>query len=296
MRLPIRIIILFLLAGTFACTSGKQLTRINEQASAAYSAGEYQQALNYYEQLILAASEKGESVGGEVYNKAGLSAWNAGNTSKALEYLEAARHTEAANEQTFAVLAKGYRQVDNLSREITNLERYLERHPEGEENEELRQRLFMTYVESMNYDLALDLWADLDEAARQQEELMEGHFMVHKNLGNDTKATEIAQQLLKKNKNNVAALEWLAELYYWRAENRYQAENKAYEQNRTRRQYAKLLKAYEILNTDFRISLSYFQRLYEMDPKPSYARYIGNIYLRFQDKEKADYYHRKAKQ
>ncbi len=296
MRHPIRIIILFLLAGTFACTSGRQLTQINDQAREAYAAGEYQQALERYEQLIQAARENSEPVGGEVYNKAGLSAWALDNTSKALEYLEAARHTEAANAQTFAALAKGYRQVDNLSREITNLERYLEKYPEGEEREAFKQRLFMTYVESMNYDQALALWPTLDPAAREQEELLEGYFLVHKNLGNDTQVTEIAQELLKKNKNNVNALEWLAELYYWRAENRYQAENKAYEKNRTRRQYAKLLKAYEVLNTDFRISLNYFLRLYELDPQPSVARYIGNIYLRFQEKEKADYYHRKAKQ
>ncbi len=296
MRNPIRIIILFLIAGTFACTSGRQLTQVNDQAQEAYAAGEYQQALERYEQLIQAAREKGEPVGGEVYNKAGLSAWALDNTSQALEYLEEARHTEAANDQTFAALAKGYLQVDNLSREITNLERYLEKYPQGEESEAFKQRLFMTYVESMNYDQALALWPELDPAAREQKELLEGYFMVHKNLGNDTKVTGIAQELLKKNKNNVNALEWMAELYYWRAENRYQAENKAYEKNRTRRQYAKLLKAYEVLNTDFRISLNYFQRLYEMDPQPSYARYIGNIYLRFQEKEKADYYHRKAKQ
>jgi aminoglycoside/choline kinase family phosphotransferase len=86
----------------------------------------------------------------------------------------------------------------------------------------------------------------------------------------------------------------MAKKYFWRAENRYQSEMEAYEKNRTHRQYAQLLRAFEVLNADFHKSLNYFLRLYEKDPKPEYARFIGNIYLRFDDKSKARYYHSRA--
>ncbi|MFW6352275.1 MAG: hypothetical protein ACOC2E_07790, partial [Bacteroidota bacterium] len=77
-------------------------------------------------------------------------------------------------------------------------------------------------------------------------------------------------------------------------EHRYQKEMKAYEKNRTRKQYKQLLDAFEVLNADFRRSLNYYLKLYEMKPEPRYARFIGNVYLRFDDKKKARYYHEKA--
>jgi hypothetical protein len=44
----------------------------------------------------------------------------------------------------------------------------------------------------------------------------------------------------------------------------------------------------------FQKSLDYFLTLYETDPKPEYAKYIGNIYKRLQKEDKAEYYHEKA--
>jgi hypothetical protein len=35
--------------------------------------------------------------------------------------------------------------------------------------------------------------------------------------------------------------------------------------------------------------------LYSVDPKPEYAKYMGDIYNRLDDKDKADYYYEKSK-
>ena len=296
MKSVIRYFSIFSLAVFAACTPGQHIAQLNDQALEAYEAGQYEEALALYESLIHSRRAEGEFVGGANFNRAGLSAWAVGDTTRALEYLDAARHTEAANEQTFAALAKAYRGIDNLSREITNLETYLERYPGGDEADDFRTRLFETYVESNNHQQAMALWEQLPADARQKEHILEAYFSVNKDLGNDNKADKLAHRLLAINENNVPALEWLAQKHFWLAENRYQAEMKAYEQNRTHRQYARLLEALEIINTDFRIALNYFNRLYRMDPAPSYARFIGNIYLRFDDKERADYYHRRANQ
>jgi hypothetical protein len=296
MKSVIRFFPIIILAIFAACTPGQHIAQLNDQALEAYEAGNYQEALSLYESLIHSRRAEGEFVGGANFNRAGLSAWAVGDTTRALEYLDAARHTEAANEQTLAALAKAYRGIDNLSREITNLETYLERYPEGDEADAFRTRLFETYVESNNREQAMELWPQLEPAARQQEHIVEGYFSVNKDLGNEARTDELAHELLAINENNVTALEWLARKHFWQAENRYQAEMKAYEQNRTHRQYARLLDALEIINTDFRIALNYFNRLYRMDPAPAHARYIGNIYLRFDDKERADYYHRRANQ
>ena len=285
---------MLLFVSLMACTPARNITHSSQQAHEAFLEGDYRQALSLYEPMIRRSRDQGQRAEDLVVKRAGLAAWQLGETTKALEYLEVARHSPQAGPETFAALARAYRQVDNLSREITNLEQYLELAPEGPENETFRKRLFITYVESRNWQEALALGASLDAAARNNEEIMDAYFQINKNLENEAQTTSWAHELLKKNQDHTGALRWLAEKHYRLAENRYQAETKAYEQNRTNRQYAQLLEAFEILNTDFRISHSYFLRLYQLQPSQAVAAYIANIYTRFNDKEKAAHYNRLA--
>ena len=70
---------------------------------------------------------------------------------------------------------------------------------------------------------------------------------------------------------------------------------KAYKAKRTNSQYSRLLKALEQVYPDFRKSRDYYLKLYKIDPKKEYANYLGNIFTRLDDKEKAEYYYKKAK-
>jgi hypothetical protein len=70
---------------------------------------------------------------------------------------------------------------------------------------------------------------------------------------------------------------------------------KAYQKNRTNKQYRQLLNALETINADLQRSRDYFERLYKSNPDPRYAQYLGNIYTRFDNKKRADYYYRRAK-
>jgi hypothetical protein len=69
---------------------------------------------------------------------------------------------------------------------------------------------------------------------------------------------------------------------------------KAYEENKTRRQYDILVKAFKTVTVDFKRSLEYYTRLYNLYPKPEYARFLGNIYARLSDEKNAKYYQGKA--
>ena len=66
----------------------------------------------------------------------------------------------------------------------------------------------------------------------------------------------------------------------------------AYEKNKTRSQYAKLLKQLELSTADFKKSLKYFESLYSQQNVKRYALYMGNIYARFGDEKNAAKYHR----
>lgn len=283
-----------LLSTIIACSSLRQVSELGQRADQAYEAGDLQGAYELYVRIIETTPSRDQLSDGHVYNRAGVLAFKFGDTGKSLDYLELARHTPAADADTYITLARAYREVDNLSREITNLERYIEHFPNGDDADVARKRLFETYVESMNWHLAADLWGDLPGDPYRDKDLMEAYLLMHKALGNDEKATDIAEKLLDMNPNNIPALDHLARKHFNEAVSRHNREMRAYEQNRTHRQYAILLEAFEIINTDFRIALDYFKRLYRQDPRPEYAGFLANIYERFQDEENARYYQRRA--
>jgi tetratricopeptide (TPR) repeat protein len=261
-----------------------------QAASEAYMAGDFETALAEYEALIAAQRERQEEVNGHYFKCAGLAAFELDETTRALDHLERAQHTDAVDDLTYAALAKAYRRIDNLSREITHLENYLNNYPDGTEAPAFRLRYFETLVESRQWDEAYALWPQLDEPSRESETLINQFYQVNLALGHEEAADALAEQLIALNPDNYDALDRLARRYYDRADARHQKEMAAYDRNRTQRQYAQLLEAFDVLNQDFRKSLTYFLKLYDINPTREYASYLRNIYTRFQDDERARYY------
>ncbi len=278
----------------YSCSPLRHFSDLSQEADLAWKSKNYPLAYDLYGQLVDAHRSRDMAVDGEVLNRAGISAFEVGDVQRALDYLELARHTDAVNERTYAVLAKAYRDVDNLSREITNLERYIEHYPTGEKVDVMRERYFETLIESMNWQQAIDLWDELPENRYQDESLLTQYLRVNRHMNHEAKASDLADMLLDINKNNTEALDFLGRRHFQEAVSRHSREVRAYEQNRTHRQYAQLLEAFEIINTDLQIAMNYFKRLYDLDPQPEYAGFLANIYERFQDEENARYYRRLA--
>ncbi len=291
------ILVCWLLALLFisGCSSKRHLDGLSQEAEAAYVSGDHAEALLAYERLISALQERGQDVDGMYYLRAGLLAFEAGATGKTIEYLELARHQSVADAPAYVALAKAYREIDNLSREITMLEHYVQKYPDGDTFKEVQQRLFKTLVKSLNFQQAYKLWPELKDDFPGNEVLMTNYLLVLRAMDQDSAATELAGDILDINRSNEEALEWLAKRHFRHAEEKYQKEMQAYEQNRTHRQYAQLLKAMDIINTDLHIALDYFKRLYAKNPTGEYASYLANIYERFQDEENARYYRRRAR-
>ncbi len=280
---------------SISCGVNKQIKQLGEDANAAFQSKDYANALRTYEQIISMQSDGGKKIEGDIYQKAGLAAWELKETSKTIDYLEKAKQTPVGNDKTLYTLALSYLEVDNLSKEINNLEEYIKRYPNGEDAGEVKGQLFLAYVKSLNWDQASAIWPQIDGKYQSQAKYLEGHMKVCESLKHFDQMNRAALQLLKMDRNNCSALETLAIHYYRMAEDRYQTEMKAYEKNRTNRQYKQLLNALEEINANFRTSRDYFERLYKLNPDPRFANYLGNIYTRFENKKQADYYYRKAK-
>ncbi len=282
--------IIILLFATNACDSGKQLAQTKQTAQTAYNSGDYAKALEIWEGLINTSKQKGSEKQCVIFTKAGMAAQKLGQTDKAIDYLKQATYSEFSNEDTYYTLAEIYNEKDNLSLELENLEIYKEKFPQGKNIEKVNLRLFELYVEIENWIKALNFWEQLTVDQKSETQQIENFLTVNDKLGNEAKSKELALQLLKQDDENIAALNWIAKHYFWKAEKRYNKEMKIYEQKKTRKQYAHLLKVIDEVAVEFNTALKYAKRLYKLDPTPANAKLLGNTFSRLNYKDKAKYY------
>lgn len=266
-----------------------------QDANNAFTTGDYQKALTSYEEIIEQKKIEKKRPDSTIYQNAGIAAWELKQTDKAIQYLEIAKRYPIATDKTYSILAKVFLEKDNLSKEITNLDAYITKYPQGNEIQAMRKQLFFAYIKSENFESAYKLWPSIDPKDQNEAKMLSSYFKLCDKLNYKNQLDGVAQKLLKVDAYNIDALEHFAEKYYWLAENSYIKEMKAYNEHKTQEQYQKLLAAFKVLNENYKIAKDYFLKLYQLQPKSRYATFLGNIFTRFENKEKADYYYNLAK-
>lgn len=286
---------LAIIATIQSCGGTSSTTKVQDQGETEFKAGNYEAALNFYEPTITAKESKGKKAKGHIYVGAGKSAYELNQIEKSRTYLESARAVQYSSADMYEYLAKVYKNIDNLSKEITALELYHEKFPKGENIQKIDARLMATYVESENWDLGHKLWVSIDSTSRTNTDLLENYLLINKGVNNTAECDKLAKLITKQEPNNVVVMEYYAEKYFWIAEDMYVKEMKAYKKKRTNSQYKKLLKALDKVWPNFKKSRDLYLKLYKIDPKPEYADYLSRIYTRYDDKQKAAYYKKRAK-
>jgi tetratricopeptide (TPR) repeat protein len=275
------------------CSGGKYL-ELTKEVESSYLENDYTKTLERSEQIIGEVESRGKMASGEVYSFAGASAFELEEYDKSLNYLEKARGQDYYGEEMYYYLARNYRHIDNLSKEIGSLESYIGKYPQGKYIGEMQTRLFQTCLESENFELADELWAGMDSLSRDNVANLEVYLNINRIQEKNELCNTLGKRLLDKDADNESGLRWFGETCFWRAENSYLSEMKAYRETRTHKQYAILLESFKQVNSDFRKSRDYFLKLYSLYPKPDYASYLANIYTRLEDEEKAAYYKKRA--
>jgi hypothetical protein len=280
--------VLVLLA--LSCNTPKQIVDHRQQAESFYAEGDYDKAIAELNKYLDEQKINETNADPKVYNDLAKLYLMTNNFSQAERYYDWAMTKNAVTEDLVAEMSNYYNEIDNLSREITALEYYRDRFPAGQDIVEIRKNLFNAYMKSENWHAALEIWPVLDEEIKNTENYTQHYFKLNKEIENNELCDELAEKLLAFNENNQEALEWTAKKYYYLGENRYQAAMKAYNKKKTTRNYNILLKELDLATVDFKKSLKYFNQLWEKEDGKQFAVYLANIYSRFDDKAKSQYY------
>ncbi len=278
-----------------SCSTSGNLSSGKKKAKTDYKAGNYAEALKEWEAIIAEFTAKGKILDTSAFCFAGKAAFKLKQYEKAQKYFEKARELNYADAEMYASLAKCYKNIDNLSREMTALETYDKKFPEGKEIADVRQRLFELYVESENWNLAENIWGKLSEMAKSKTTTLQAAVILNEQKEKFEAADQFAAQLLEKDKNNLIALNYKANRSYEKTEKWYKKEMESYEKNKTRKQYAKLLKALKKITIGYKEAAGYFKTLYKLEPKAIYAKHLANIYARLNDKKTSEYYRKLSK-
>ncbi len=155
--------------------------------------------------------------------------------------------------------------------------------------------MFEIYSEINSEDKALQVWEKAGDEFKNDVGNLNQFFRLNRKLENGPLCDSLSLVILEKDAGNVAALEWNAQKYYQLAENRYQLEMEKYNRNKTTKQYRVLLNELDLVTADFKRALPYFEKLWSINPGEKYAGYLANIFARFGDEKKSDYYQRFVK-
>jgi tetratricopeptide (TPR) repeat protein len=279
----------FILLFLTSCAALHKTPSKEVAAESATSTGMHEKALALWEQIIAEHEQAGLQNTSIAYDKAGHSALAIGDTLKSENYFKLSMYYQTASVATYSFLIDYYQKTNNLSREVMALEGLLSHYPQSQVTAKVMPQLFQLYTQTQQWESAEKIWP-LVKNEYHSENLVNSWLNVNKALDNKDLCDDIASQLLALNPKNRVALEWNAKKYYDKGEQRFQMEMEAYEKNKTRSQYASLLKGLEVSTDHFQQALKLFEMLHKTHQDNSYALYISNIYARFGDEKNSMHY------
>jgi tetratricopeptide (TPR) repeat protein len=227
-------------------------------------------------------------ISGADYAEAAQIAFKVNDENLAVSWFDQARYKNFASAEMYLTQAKIFRSQQNISKELSALEFYSTNFSEN--LNQINTRLFEIYFEIKMNEKALETWKKMNSETKNEISNLKTYLKINRELENAAVCDSVSLVILQKEPENVDALQWNGEKYYWLGENRYQREMEKYNNNKTNKQYKILLAELDLATADFKKSLPYFEKLWKIEPGEKYARYFANIYARFGDEDKVNYY------
>ncbi len=280
------LIIVVFLAG---CSGPKVIvTGVSQKAVAekATTEGNYTQAVEAWKQYF--SVQPISEISGDDYAEAAQTAFKINDVNLAIGWFDQARFKNFADAEMYATLGKIYRSQQNISKELSALEFYAANFTEN--LNEVNRRLFEIYFEIKMFDEAIGAWNKMDANVKNEISNLKTYFKINRDKENTEVCDSLSLVILEKEPANIDALEWNGNKFYRLGENRYQREMEKYNKNKTNKQYKILLTELDLATADFKRALPFFEKLWKIEPGEKYASYFANIYARFGDEAKVNYY------
>jgi tetratricopeptide (TPR) repeat protein len=276
---------ILLLAALGGCNPMKQLQTHQSSLTEAYEAGNYTETLIAYNRLKDYQTSKGNPVSTEYLKMAAKSAIETEQFKQAEEILQQ-WISESSDFEAIELLAKVYNQTGSKDKEYNLLDKYYNQIESDEMKREISTRLFAIEMDRKEYEKAL-------ERANQMPPMNDPRivFMRVEALdatGRKDEARKVCNNLLEKDPDYKSALEWKGKDIYERAEEWYKSEMSKYNKNPDYTTYVYLKRELKKISALYRQGLEIFEQLHEEEPKnQKYIKYLKNIYLRLDMREKA---------
>jgi tetratricopeptide (TPR) repeat protein len=280
------LIIVVFLAG---CSGPKvTVTGVSQKAVAekATTDGNFTQAVEAWKQYF--SVQPISEISGDDYAEAAQTAFKINDVNLAIGWFDQARFKNFADAEMYATLGKIYRSQQNISKELSALEFYASNFTEN--LNEVNRRLFEIYFEIKLFDEAIGAWNKMDANVKNEISNLKTYFKINRDKENAEVCDSLSLVILEKEPANIDALEWNGNKFYRLGENRYQREMEKYNKNKTNKQYKILLTELDLATADFKRALPFFEKLWKIEPGEKYASYFANIYARFGDEAKVNYY------
>jgi tetratricopeptide (TPR) repeat protein len=280
------LIIVVFLAG---CSGPKvTVTGVSQKAVAekATTDGNFTQAVEAWKQYF--SVQPISEISGDDYAEAAQTAFKINDVNLAIGWFDQARFKNFADAEMYATLGKIYRSQQNISKELSALEFYASNFTEN--LNEVNRRLFEIYFEIKMFDEAIGAWNKMDANVKNEISNLKTYFKINRDKENAEVCDSLSLVILEKEPANIDALEWNGNKFYRLGENRYQREMEKYNKNKTNKQYKILLTELDLATADFKKALPFFEKLWKIEPGEKYASYFANIYARFGDEAKVNYY------
>lgn len=275
------------------CGSTQKITKV-ETLDKSWNLGDYSQVYETSKVEIEKSEKKGKDAAAMYYTFAGKAALKLNDVSAARTNLEKALSITPESEDLYPYLVEVYQRIDNLSYEISTLENYRKRFPQGKYTSQMNEALFKAYVESENWEKAIKGWQELTSEDVLDPSYLELYIKVLDELNLKTELNETVEQLLNVDAKNQLALTYKATEIYKSAEERYKKEMALYNARKTRKQYGILLKALEKSTDEFKQARDMFETIYQQSKSDEVAGYLANIYARLNNQQKSEYYKKLA--
>ncbi|QZT36245.1 hypothetical protein K5X82_13320 [Halosquirtibacter xylanolyticus] len=285
---------LIVTAMMLSLTQCSPIAGLQKKYTSSLEQGDYQAALDYAEALMAEQGKDNKDVPAETYLMAGKSALKLKQTDKALKNLALAYSLGSSDAEMLSDLALIYKQKGEMSKEMRVLNDLMKQ-TDSEYAKALNERYFMINVEAELYDKADTLWQTQTPAFKESKEGLTAYLMICYKLRKSNEVSATAKKLVKLDPTNYLARRTLAIDVYYIADDHYKKAMATYNKNKTRRNYAILLKELIKSGKNYRYALSKLKAVYKIQKEKHLALYISNVYARLNDKKMMAYYKRLSK-